>query len=280
MSRRPLIASTLSTLLLAGGFLPAALALDAADQEEALRWHRYVRCLHGRTNELLWDDQLARRAQEHADLGDRQFVLDGRGRHYHQNTAWAYVAMAGSQSRPMLTAAGAVMLWYYEIVRTPGCSGETETPPEPSFNKTVLHYAQLVWKDTRKVGCGKGKTTFPYEGVGLLQSDFWVCLYDTGPERGSLMPFGAKVSGVSRGSVQCHQPTDLLPDCVKQQIADLDRAGGMSLAAGAASSTAGPRHGQSSQADTGSGLVRREAPLRNEPSLDSSWSEEASEIAA
>lgn len=30
------------------------------------------------------------------------------------------------------------MLWYYEIVRTPGCSGETETPPEPSFNKAAL----------------------------------------------------------------------------------------------------------------------------------------------
>lgn len=40
----------------------------------------------------------------------------------------------------------------------------------PATRQTVLHYAQLVWKDTRKVGCGKGKTTFPYEGVGLLQA--------------------------------------------------------------------------------------------------------------
>merc|ERR1712051_756340 len=43
-----------------------------------------------------------------------------------------------------------------------------------SKGEPVGHYTQVVWKDSTKLGCGKGRAT-----VGGIQGDLWVCQYGT-----------------------------------------------------------------------------------------------------
>merc|ERR1712051_184845 len=43
-----------------------------------------------------------------------------------------------------------------------------------SKGEPVGHYTQEVWKDSTKLGCGKGRAT-----VGGIQGDLWVCQYGT-----------------------------------------------------------------------------------------------------
>lgn len=138
--------------------------------QEVLDKHNLYRCLHD-VPALQWDDGIAASAQAWADQGEYKnrngawadYNRRVNGESCGENIAW------GNRSGVDATAA-----WYSEIE----CTEPRGTPHNmwDSTNKSkcdqVGHYAQIVWAEATKLGCGKG--TAIVNGRG---GDFWVCWY-------------------------------------------------------------------------------------------------------
>jgi len=155
---------------------PDFVELLAAWQQDVLEEHNTLRAKHG-ADALSWSNSLARDA---ATCLKKQsyppFRLDHCGSN-GQNIA------AGA---PSLNPATGVTRWYDEIKLTPGEKGEVT-----SFDSRTGHYTQVVWKNTKKVGCARNK-------------NFLVCDYSPpGNYRGqygaNVIPLGTAPEGLPDG---------------------------------------------------------------------------------
>jgi len=112
--------------------------------------------------DLAWSDDLAQGAQAYADRLTSSCDLVHSGGPFGENLAW----FGGQQATP----AQVVDLWAAEgdcytfgrFLESDGCGGACDA---------CGHYTQLVWRDTRLVGCGVAACA----GRG---GEIWVCNYD------------------------------------------------------------------------------------------------------
>lgn len=127
----------------------AEAAVSSKEQGDMLDLHNKYRCMAGVPG-LVWDDKLAKAAQSWADTGNTGHSRSlGAFKTYGENMQYAC---------PKSSPEDATDWWYAEI------SKYTAKSP---FN--AAHYTQMVWKGTKKIGCGKGKA--PCGG------DLWVCQF-------------------------------------------------------------------------------------------------------
>lgn len=122
--------------------------------------NKFRRRTAGGLPDLAWDEEVAAYAQRWAEYlkqanGCRMMHRQGshRERKYGENLAWS----SGKELEPD----DVVQMWYDEIrdyrYATNSCSG------------VCGHYTQVVWRDSKKVGCGMARCG---------RSEVWVCNYD------------------------------------------------------------------------------------------------------
>jgi hypothetical protein len=149
----------LSAVVLSIAAAPEAGAqtVTPAERETILSLHNSYRAQHC-VPELTWSDELARAAQKWAE--NCWASHDSKRGHIGENIAWG-----GDRS-----AASAVDAWYEEV--------NVYNYAKPGFAARTAHFTQMVWKDTKQVGCGVAKC---YLGTVRM----WVCRYGpTGNWRG------------------------------------------------------------------------------------------------
>jgi cysteine-rich secretory family protein len=140
-----------------------------------LQAHNGYRAAHG-TPPLTWSRELAKSAQDWANKCTPDPQDPGRFAHspeafnrYGENMYW-------TTSSTDTGATNAVNWWYEEVNR-----GRYDfTNPYASFiagdgdrTKEVRHFTQVVWRDTKEIGCAVGLCTKPGEPTRQL----WVCQY-------------------------------------------------------------------------------------------------------
>jgi len=141
----------------------AAAALDAAMQA-TLDKHNVYRCMHG-LPDFTWDDAVAAKAQQWASNG--QFAHSTNAFRTVDGVQWGENLAAGGAYKN--NGAEAVQDWYKEIKYTSPwgtCDSDTDHSGDTSQYQMILHYTQLVWKDTTKLGCG-------------VNGGLWVCMYSS-----------------------------------------------------------------------------------------------------
>ncbi len=145
--------------------------ISAAAAEEIIAAHNFWR-RQVKTEPLVWSDQLARAAREWAVTLMRQGKFEPSPDSPHgQNIAW----FAGERLKP----ADVVDYWgneieYYDYEKN-ACLEESE----------CRHYTQIVWKDSREVGCASAWGQHPKYGV----QEFWVCNYNPPGNVEGLKPY-------------------------------------------------------------------------------------------
>jgi len=139
--------------------------LRAAAIVDAHNAHRAEHC----APPLAWSADLARAAQAWADqIGARGCALEHSRSSYGENLA---AGTAGT-----LSPEDVVEMWYREVEHYRFRTGR--------FSMQTGHFTQVVWRDTRSVGCG----TTSCNGL-----DVWVCNYDPpgnvqGAFQGNVLP--------------------------------------------------------------------------------------------
>lgn len=119
--------------------------------------HNQWRSRYGVSEQVQWDDTIASYAQEWANhLSANNLREHRKDCPYGENIAYA--------SGQMLSAAAVVDLWGNEVH---DYDYETNTCAP---GKVCGHYTQVVWRDSRKIGCGMARNA---EG-----KEVWVCNYD------------------------------------------------------------------------------------------------------
>ncbi len=105
--------------------------------------------------DLVWDEQVAAYAQEWAEnLKKQGCSLRHRAPNkYGENIAWA--------SGKNLTTSEVVKMWYDEV--------QYYNYATNSCKKVCGHYTQVVWKKSKRLGCGV---------ASCGNSEVWVCNYD------------------------------------------------------------------------------------------------------
>jgi uncharacterized protein YkwD len=105
--------------------------------------------------DLVWDEQVAAYAQEWAENLKREGCnLKHRTRgKYGENLAWA-----GGKN---LTTSEVVKMWYDEVQYYDYATN--------SCKKVCGHYTQVVWKNSKRLGCGM---------ASCGNTEVWVCNYD------------------------------------------------------------------------------------------------------
>lgn len=192
--------------------------------QKMLDVHNQYRCLHN-VPPMEWDEGIAAKAQEWADGGLYQHSSSDFRRYdgmYHgENLAWAYYSgMTGPDGAAMTKK------WYDEIEYTE--NGKTDTISVDG--NAVGHYTQIVWKDSVRLGCGKGRAV-----VNSYEGDYWVCHY--GPGGNIMGRFDTQVLSPTRTVAECQDsgnwpapapapatpapaPPGTNPDCVDGGIND------------------------------------------------------------
>jgi uncharacterized protein YkwD len=132
--------------------LPAASAdgVSAAEQKTLLGLHNSYRAQHC-VPAVTWSAELAAAAQRWAEncwIGHDSH----RGHHIGENLAWG-----GDRS-----ASSVVDAWYKEV--------DDYNFAKPGFVHGIGHFTQMIWRDTKQIGCGVAKC---YLGTVRL----WVCRY-------------------------------------------------------------------------------------------------------
>lgn len=122
------------------------MAKPSSFQQDILSEHNAFRLRH-HVSTLVWDRSLQAFAQQYAD----KCVFQHSASHYGENLAAGYASPAA-----------AIGAWYAE---------EKEYSYwRPGFSHETGHFTQLVWKGTKKIGCGyrdcQGKNGTP--GVYLV----------------------------------------------------------------------------------------------------------------
>lgn len=132
-------------------------AVTPEEQKTILNLHNGFRDQHC-VPALTWSAELAVAAQKWAD--ECWIGHDKKRGHIGENIAWG-----GDRS-----AASSVDAWYKEV--------DEYNYAKPGFASSTAHFTQLVWKETKQIGCGVSKC---YLGTVRL----WVCRYGpTGNWRG------------------------------------------------------------------------------------------------
>ena len=118
-----------------------------------LEYHNMVRAKHG-ANTLEWDDGIAQHAQTWANRCTLQHGSSDTVAH-GQNLAWGH-------SDQIAAAAD----WYDEYKDIQALNDITKGG----------HFTQMVWKNTKKMGCGVAQCSIP--GWGGAMGPYYVCEYD------------------------------------------------------------------------------------------------------
>ncbi len=118
-------------------------------QGQALARHNKFRVRHHAPN-LVWDNTLADYAERHAQ--HCQFKHSSSP--YGENLAAGYMSMTA-----------AINAWYAEHI--------AYSYAHPGFSMATGHFTQLVWKSTKKLGCGYAQC---HDKRGTPWK-FWVCEY-------------------------------------------------------------------------------------------------------
>jgi len=176
------------------------------EMEKILEQHNVYRCMHG-LPALAWDDSIAAKAQAFADKGNYAHSSNAEREHNGtacgENLAWGY---------PRLHPRTAARDWYQEIQFTSPYGQATGMDDSTPVGKPIGHYTQQVWRETTKIGCGKGPAS-----VSGNTGDTWVCQYcSAGNSAGQ---FARNVPAPIKSPTQCdgsnrdvppNFPTDLL----------------------------------------------------------------------
>lgn len=104
---------------------------------------------------LTWSPKLAEVAQKWADTLKAKGCMFG-----HSNNSTYGENLAAGTTGAMPPEA-VVAMWYDEVAKY--------SFKKPSFSMETGHFTQLVWTDTKSVGCGMAQC----KGM-----DIWVCNYD------------------------------------------------------------------------------------------------------
>jgi len=131
----------------------SAQGVSAAEQQTIISLHNGYRAQHC-VPPLAWSAELAASAQRWADKCWISHSPHGRTptTRYSENIAWG-----GDR-----TAASAVDAWYREV--------DKYDFSKPGFVHGIGHFTQMVWKNTKQVGCGVAQCYF-----GAFR--IWVCHY-------------------------------------------------------------------------------------------------------
>jgi pathogenesis-related protein 1 len=115
--------------------------------------------------ELEWSDDLADVAQDWADeLADRDCALQHSSGQYGENLAW-FGGQQGTAEQVVEAWASEVACYEYgRFMDDDQCSAQCDD------SGGCGHYTQVVWRDTREVGCGLATCSGDRE--------VWVCNYD------------------------------------------------------------------------------------------------------
>jgi len=116
---------------------PLQALAQGSNQEQFIKLHNEYRSQHG-AGPLSWDDEMAKRAQTHAESCVWGHNSIGSKIGIGQNL------YAGTNATPL----DAVKGWYDEVQ-----SYDFNTHKSKD-GKDVYHFTQLVWKDSTKLGCG------------------------------------------------------------------------------------------------------------------------------
>lgn len=181
-------------------------------ESKILGYHNKVRIENG-LEPLVWDDALKKKAEDWANYLAKQTDFkcsDYRhpGTGIHGTEAEKNIFVPGTTGQNLYTAYGlkfengkyfpfdnasggdAVQKWYDE------CSVYNTPPPgklSPSNFLEVGHYTQLVWKDTKKLGCAFIPCTEPMP-QGKAGGKMVVCDYDVGNIEGKFADQASKAT--------------------------------------------------------------------------------------
>jgi hypothetical protein len=173
---------------------------------EMLQAHNDRRRLHC-VPELTWNAQLAREAQDYAN----KCILGTHGSDgENMADAWATVIVGGKE-QPKLPAKTDRQAfedtWYCEIknydFKNPVFRG--------GFTRNCVdvngHFTQVMWKDTRELGCGKATCTMKDENGNDRKGTHWVCRYNPPGNQGtSASVLKQQVQGVCNRSRPKRRP--------------------------------------------------------------------------
>lgn len=114
--------------------LPGTYAMDKSDQDIIISEHNIKRSLHVDTGNLTWNNTLAEYAEAFVAAYDcASGELHHSGGEYGENIAIGHSVL------------GSVDGWYNEI--------KDYNYSNPDFTEAAGHFTQVVWKDTKQVGC-------------------------------------------------------------------------------------------------------------------------------
>ncbi len=122
---------------------------------------------------VTWSSKLAEVAQQWANtLRDRGCMFGHSGGQYGENLAAGTIGALDPEAT--------VTMWYDEI--------RDYKFPDGGFSMKTGHFTQLVWRDTKQVGCGHAQ---------CKGNDIWVCEYAPfgnveGEYRQNVLPLGCR----------------------------------------------------------------------------------------
>ncbi len=119
------------------------------NEPDALSIHNQYRAMHHAPN-LVWDSKLAAYAENYA----RKCRFQHSHSHYGENLAAGYASISA-----------AVSAWYVEK--------NAYSYWRPGFSSRTGHFTQLVWRSSKRLGCGYAICNGKHGTPGK----FWVCEY-------------------------------------------------------------------------------------------------------
>jgi len=120
----------------------AATADSRSFNKALLAQHNVLRAKHG-VPPLVWSENVAKVAQDWANTNARQDSMHHRRPNkYGENIFW----MSGAEPTGAMVADN----WYDEI--------KDYHYSSPGFSMNTGHFTQVVWKDTKEIGCGSAKS--------------------------------------------------------------------------------------------------------------------------
>jgi hypothetical protein len=130
-------------------------------QQDVVDTHNMFREKHG-ASPLVWSSKLASDA---AKCLTKQSYIQNTFHLEHCGDNGQNIAAAA----PKMNPPSGVTNWYNEIQYTPGQKGEVT-----SFGSNTGHYTQVVWKNTKQVGCAKNQNFLvcDYDPPGNYQGQF------------------------------------------------------------------------------------------------------------